>query len=41
MKIRNLIKTVVKIAPIAYPIIKKIIASKSGKSTPSTTSRRK
>lgn len=36
MKIGNLVKAAVKYGPIIYPIVKKIIDSKSGKSTTTT-----
>ena len=41
MKVGNLIRTAIKVAPIVYPIIKKIIDSKKSTTTTTTTTRRK
>lgn len=38
MKVKDVVKTVIKWAPVAYPIIKKIIDEKNKK--PTTTRRR-
>ena len=40
MKLSNFIKTAIKIAPIVYPIIKKMIASKKGTSSTTPTRRK-
>jgi len=40
MKVSNVVKTAVKLAPIVIPIVKKVMAAKKG-TTPNTTTRKK
>lgn len=40
MKLNNLIKTAIKVAPIVYPIIKKMIDSKKAGNTTTPTRRK-
>lgn len=40
MKVSNVVKTAIKLAPIVIPIVKKVMAAKKG-TTPTTTARKK